>query len=713
MLLSFIAANAQWQKTNGPVGPTRSFLYPGNNGEIFNFTTSGDLYASQDTGSSWQIRYPSSDFISIADYERDGSNIWICSFSTLQYEIKSGIFLSMDNGRTWENKRLSQNGINDLAIQDSNIYAATYYGLYSSTDYGDSWSKIETGILVTPEVTNCVYINGDTVFIGYDSGIFRSTNKGETWIEKIKGLPRDSTYKIMLPVSRIFQKDGALFAYMPSLNSSQYSRPTYLCKSTDNGENWKTVFGGDFSNSFQSNILIKGDSMYVFNPSTLYLSIDNGDTWFDVNDTLPDAFNTIVVVGNKMIAGATTGVYTSTDDGKSWNRSDKGFPNVTVYDLEVNGDNLYAAANMGISLTTDDGETWNNYNNGLPPGQDIRTITTDGNHFFATQIGNSNNIFMSTDNGENWSLTPSSIPTTYIGEIKIYKGNVIATSSSGIYISSDWGSTWVKSNISDSTTSLSILAIDGDWLYAGSSKGVFLSTDNGLNWNSIIAPYLWNITALTAKDGILYISNGSNIYAKYNDFPYWYIIAVNLTSGIIKINNILIEDNNIIVGTTGAGVIVSTDAGFTWNQRNEGLPILKYVSALKIKGDYIYAAISGSSVYKAKFKDITTSIREENAQLEHSTAYLQYTNTYPIPASDIVRSTVYWNSVYNIMDAQIEIYNMYGIKQNNPEISIEKQADYKANIVWNCSGYSAGVYFIRITLGGETMAVPVLINRGN
>jgi len=63
------------------------------------------------------------------------------------------------------------------------------------------------------------------------------------------------------------------------------------------------------------------------------------------------------------------------------------------------------------------------------------------------------------------------------------------------------------------------------------------------------------------------------------------------------------------------------------------------------------------------------------------------------------------------MDAQIEIYNMYGIKQNNPEISIEKQADYKANIVWNCSGYSAGVYFIRITLGGETMAVPVLINQ--
>jgi len=74
------------------------------------------------------------------------------------------------------------------------------------------------------------------------------------------------------------------------------------------------------------------------------------------------------------------------------------------------------------------------------------------------------------------------------------------------------------STSSGSTTSLSILAIDGDWLYAGSSKGVFLSTDNGLNWNSIIAPYLWNITALTAKDGILYISNGSNIYAKYNDF---------------------------------------------------------------------------------------------------------------------------------------------------------------------------------------------------
>jgi photosystem II stability/assembly factor-like uncharacterized protein len=715
MLLSFIAANAQWQKTNGPEGASHVYCCAGNNGEIFAFLSWGYVYLSKDTGASWQHINPYQNFIGVTDFMMDGDNIWISTSSYLTYNIASGIFLSTDNGITWENKSKGlSNGIKQLAIQDNKLYAATGNGLVFSTDYGDNWTKIKTGIPITPEVIDCIYLNDEYFFIGTGVGIYKSTDKGETWVQKNNGLPKDSLMKTAIPVGRIVEKDSVIFAYLPPYNSAELVKPAYLCRSTDNGENWEIVLGGDLENSIQPNFLIKGDSIYCWNYTTLYLSTDNGETWDVINDKLSSLplFYTLDIIGNTMLASTKSGIYISTDYGKSWLESDKGISNLTVYDIAVRGDNIYTASEkVGVSLTTDDGETWKNFNNGLPEGTDIKLIATDGDYIFVAPLGG-NNIFMSSDNGNNWNLTPSSFPATYISDIIIMKGNVIASSSTGTYISSDLGGSWVKSTIIDTNNArLSYFSIDGDNIYAGSGRGVFISTDNGLNWYPVASPARWNITAITASEGIIYISDGHNIYAKADNFAYWYILAIDLTFD--KIMDILIKGDNIIVGTTGAGVFISTDAGLSWNQRNEGLPILKYIWDIKIKGEYIYAAISGSGVYKAKLEDIITDVREENAQLEHSTAYLQYTNTYPIPASDIVRSTVYWNSIYNIMDAQIDIYNMYGMKQNNPEISIEKQADYKANIVWNCSGYSAGVYFIRVTLGGETMAVPVLINRGN
>ncbi|MEN6512185.1 MAG: hypothetical protein ABFD00_10215 [Chloroherpetonaceae bacterium] len=219
-------------------------------------------------------------------------------------------------------------------------------------------------------------------------------------------------------------------------------------------------------------------------------------------------------------------------------------------------------------------------------------------------------------------------------------------------------------------------------------------------------------TSITSDNRLsMLFSYKDDLYATSNNNKY-----------IFRINNL--GTNNIVYDSIPMTSIVSDWIAYDPTKTADENIGKSQILSVKTNSNFIFLEVqkytgkdnfgfptSSINYIKLSSDSITTGITNET--VEKGDAFLFKSNTYPIPASDIVRSTVYWNSAYNIMDAQIDIYNMYGIKQNNPEISIEKQADYKANIVWNCSGYSAGVYFIRITLGGETMAVPVLINRGN
>jgi hypothetical protein len=101
-------------------------------------------------------------------------------------------------------------------------------------------------------------------------------------------------------------------------------------------------------------------------------------------------------------------------------------------------------------------------------------------------------------------------------------------------------------------------------------------------------------------------------------------------------------------------------------------------------------------------ESLTTTIEEEKT-------FLFYSTPFPMPAINVVKSKIYWNSFYKIDNAKLGLYDMFGGEIPNSDITVEPINAYSAYITWNCLGFNRGVYFIRVSLGGESMTIPVLV----
>jgi hypothetical protein len=91
---------------------------------------------------------------------------------------------------------------------DGHIFAGTYYGgVFRSTDNGNHWSPINTGL--TNLFINALAINSaGHIFAGtfFGGGVFRSTDNGDTWRQINTGLTNRSVGSLVINL------DGHIFA---------------------------------------------------------------------------------------------------------------------------------------------------------------------------------------------------------------------------------------------------------------------------------------------------------------------------------------------------------------------------------------------------------------------------------------------------------------------------------------------------------------------
>ncbi len=102
-----------------------------------------------------------------------------------------GIFRSINNGTTWENKNTGITNKNFTSIQQSGttLIAATKGGggVYISTNNGDSWTISNSGL--TNLGVNNLFVSGKNILAGTNSGIFLSKDNAATWVDISIGLP--------------------------------------------------------------------------------------------------------------------------------------------------------------------------------------------------------------------------------------------------------------------------------------------------------------------------------------------------------------------------------------------------------------------------------------------------------------------------------------------------------------------------------------------
>ena len=114
-----------------------------------------------------------------------------------------------------------------LAVKEEWIFAGTATGVYRSSDQGNNWNHVSTGLTII-EVFSLA-INQNVLLAGTTSGVFLSTDDGDNWAAAANGLPPNTQ------VLSLLTKGDSILA-------GTRNQGIYL--SVDMGNNWVAINDG-------------------------------------------------------------------------------------------------------------------------------------------------------------------------------------------------------------------------------------------------------------------------------------------------------------------------------------------------------------------------------------------------------------------------------------------------------------------------------------
>ncbi len=624
---SFIFSQTfQWQKLNGPFGGTPlCFVSKGSERFVGMDQNQGGVFRSSDDETAWGQE---SSGIALADraiswLAVDDSGYIVAGTNS---HIGAGVYKSKDNGENWVN--IANLGGNSVAKNDSgHLYVGnTGYGQYSvSKDGGYIWTHFSH----TSPFINCIEINDSNhIFIGGNYTGYRSTDNGATWTN----LPLPDGIN-----SFAFAPNGDVYAGC----SREYAYESGVYKSTNNGDSWTPVKQG--IRVYATHNIAINDDGDIFVGSYgwgIWRSTDDGATWTQQNSGLHHfQIKSLYILndGNIYAGAAGGGIYRSSDNGESWQQV--GLTVAGVYKIAISptNENLFAAVN-GMARSSDDGQTWVPINNGLTNyGVQTVAIKNDGTIFAGcTSDGSLTCVYRSTDNGNSWIASDAGIQRQSVFDLSFdTSGNIYLGNYYGVYKSADNGNGWKK--IGD------ISGVNGARGIKFNSTGdLFLATyGNGL-WKLPAGDTTWvNLTSNYGYNWIYTLFIGSNDYL-YTDGKR--STDNGLTWETMPLGNMAYSyaensQGHLFAGTFnyGSGVKRSTNYGESWESINSGLPTQDVRCVAVDADDYLYAGPWGYSLYKTTTSTITSVETEKNLP---TSFYLEQNYPNPFNPSTKIKYTV-------------------------------------------------------------------------
>ena len=236
---------------------------------------------------------------------------------------------------------------------DSTIFIGLHgwdLGVFRSTDGGDSWKKVSRGVPRYQDEGECcgyyavhalvfspAFAHDDTLFLGTWNGLFRSTDRGDTWHEVGRGL--DDTRVIQASVSPGYGEDGTVFVVA---SNKDWDAGPSLYRSTDRGDTWHRVaqrLDVSWGRWIAARLVLSPSfdadgTLFAATLGGLLRSTDRGATWqaiYSYDDVLEGNFEPWVAIspdfardGTLFTSKVCGGVARSTDRGNTWEQVDKG-----------------------------------------------------------------------------------------------------------------------------------------------------------------------------------------------------------------------------------------------------------------------------------------------------------------------------------------------------------------------------------------------------
>jgi ligand-binding sensor domain-containing protein len=245
-----------------------------------------------------------------------------------------------------------------------------------------SWTGKNSGLTDKNVRSLCFSSDGMTLFAGTSSGVFLSSNKGDSWTAMNAGLTNTYVNALVVSGSNLFAAtlDGVFVCTLP-------------------GANWTAVSRG-LSNKNVFVLTSNGSDLYAGTDDGIFQSTNNGAYWSATNNGLTNTdVNCLVVNGSNIFLGTfSNSAFFSTNNAAGWNQVHSSLTSAFVNALGISGTVLFTGTNNGMFLTANanvssvnTGTPFFNVSMGLPPGTNIRSISIAGQ-----------NIVIGTHGGKVW-----------------------------------------------------------------------------------------------------------------------------------------------------------------------------------------------------------------------------------------------------------------------------------------------------------------------
>ncbi len=225
-----------------------------------------------DGGASWSVHQFETDARGrcVALSPSDPDRILVGGYLTSSYTPK--LYLSTDGGTAWTDVTPSGSS-GDYYMQSAAFHptdpdialAATYYGVYRTTDCGGSWT--ETQSQYYNYTMDCSPADVGLVLSGGYNGVYRSTDGGQSWTQYSSGLTGN-----YFDASEVSPVDGTL-AYLGNDNG--------FFRSTDAGVTWVASNSGIIVGEVLAYCWDDGSSALYKSMKDLgiYRTLDQGAGW--------------------------------------------------------------------------------------------------------------------------------------------------------------------------------------------------------------------------------------------------------------------------------------------------------------------------------------------------------------------------------------------------------------------------------------------------
>jgi len=261
------------------------------------------------------------------------------------------------NWRNWIYLDFIGTNLNSLAIDptsDRTVYAGSWSsGVYKSTNGGDSWISINSGLTNSYVYSLAIDpITPQIVYAGTHGGVFKSTDGGDTWSATNSGLINTFVYSIAIdPLS-------PQTVYVGTLSG--------IFKSSTGGNNWSPVNTG-ITDYFVYSLAIDPvtpQTVYAGTFGGVFKSTDGGNNWSEtiLNDTGIQSLALDPSEPQTIYAGSwSSGVYKSKNGGENWTAINSGLANTHVNSLAIDPvtpQTVYAGTHSGAFKSANGGDNW-------------------------------------------------------------------------------------------------------------------------------------------------------------------------------------------------------------------------------------------------------------------------------------------------------------------------------------------------------------------